>query len=66
MAPIWCQQLGAQRRLPGLDKGRERSTLHTYLLQQKGLLLLVDQSLQLVGGQQLLHLLRSHHSQKKL
>ena len=40
--------------------------IYKYLLKQKGLLLLVDQSLQLVGGQELLHLLRSHHGQKHL
>lgn len=40
--------------------------LHKYLLEHKSLLLLVDQRLQLVGGQKMLHLLRSHHSQEHL
>lgn len=39
--------------------------LYKYLLEQKSLLLL-DQSLQLVGRQKLLHLLRSHHCQEDL
>lgn len=40
--------------------------LHKYLLEHKGLLLLVDQSLQLVRGQKVLHLLGGHHSQEHL
>lgn len=35
-------------------------------MKQKGLLLLVDQSLQLAGSQKLLNLLRGHHSKKDL
>lgn len=44
----------------------ERLGVETYLLEKKGLLLVVDQSLQLAGRQKLLQLLRSHHGQKDL
>lgn len=54
--------LFAMQTFRGCAEAGGGAAVDTYLLEQKGLLLLVDQSLQLAGGQELLHLLGSHHS----